>query len=215
MIAFEEILEIQEDLRKVKDYLLDPSTPHNYKWGSRQTNGLDNKTNFVYKTRTVEDLHRKVKELDLATEVANYAFIRYYNYKSATGVELVFQELGAIPNPDLKSKEYDFILNGVKIDHKTSVLPRHIRSNSIVNKKELIHWFYTNQSSERRYSNNNRYFVVVCNKKNGLHWTVKSELFLIYQKLNYDYENSEEPFLFEYDINGKTVYAGLSIVESL
>ena len=148
-----------------------------YHWGRKQSDDWDEKTNFIYDIQKFDDLFQKISHYN--RELKDYAMNRWFNFWSAMGVEKIFaMHPNVTPNENRSDKLFDFTIDGVPFDHKTSVFPRGFGRNigyALRNKKELIHWLYRNQSQQGRKHLKNRLFVVLYNKT-GEHWKMKAEL---------------------------------------
>lgn len=59
-----------------------------YKWGRKQSNDWDNKTNFIYTTYSIASLLKKNELLEQSLQ--DYALNRWYNFWSAMAVEYLF-----------------------------------------------------------------------------------------------------------------------------
>lgn len=158
-----------------------------YKWLRKQNNQWDAHTNFVYDISNWDDLLPRIEQIPEShefkrTELFNYAINRWYNFWSATAVEQIFTEIKGVKSaPNAKDREVDFELFGINFDHKTSVFPKHLKNDlpyAQANERNLIEWFYNNQSSQKRQHFKNRIFVVVHSNR-GDHWKLKAELELI------------------------------------
>lgn len=172
---FELFLKIMENELKKLD---------NYSWNNiKQNNNLDDKTNFIYVTYFYEDLLSKIKEDKLNDIEASYAKARWYNYHSAKITESLFSNFPKVKaNLNQYDKLIDFSINDINFDHKGTVFPARIPytlTQCISNKKLLIDWLYSNQSSQRRFHIGNRLFIVFYDLKEQKHWKLKSEISLI------------------------------------
>lgn len=61
-----------------------------YKWGRKQSNYWDQKTNFIYKIKNFDVLLETISNLE--QEVKDYAMNRWYNFWSAMAVEHIFSK---------------------------------------------------------------------------------------------------------------------------
>lgn len=113
------------------------------KWGSVQTPELDKLTNFIYHTKSWDELLKKVDGKDFH----NYAINRWFNFWAAMEAEKLFVEYGAIPY-EKKHPHIDFTIHGVPFDLK------------ITHSKKPVTWLYDNAST-RSDSRNNRLFLVL------------------------------------------------------
>ncbi len=158
-----------------------------YIWGRKQNNLWDSYTNFIYTTPTWEALMPQMAKI-VAThklnkrELFNYTINRWYNFWSAMAVEQIFTNLPQVtPTKNRKNRLVDFTLMKVPFDHKTTIFPKQFKKPlgyAKNNEKEIIEWFYSNQSKEQRHHLKNRLFIVVYDK-NGHHWKLKANLLLL------------------------------------
>lgn len=171
----EELLQIQSELQKRLSYP--------YKWMQKQNDYFDNKTNFIYHTKTFEEL---LKEIDKRFKSEknfqlyfNYALNRWYNFWSAFAIEKIFCSLPDVkPAFNHKDRLKDFSIKGITFDHKTTVFPKKFNEaiDSVKqNPLTLIKWLYENQSSQQRKHFHNRLFIVLYSS-NGEHWKLKAEI---------------------------------------
>jgi hypothetical protein len=154
-----------------------------YEWGQRQSDTWDEQTDFIYHIFSFDALLKEVearfKDETAYKELMNYALNRWYNFWSAKAVEHIFCLHPAVKaarasNDRLK----DFRIGDISFDHKTSTYPRGFNHDLDYGQKhpqELIEWFYTHQSQQRRKHFENRLFIVLY-ASDGLHWKLKAEL---------------------------------------
>lgn len=149
----------------------------------KQNDYFDNKTNFIYHTKTFEEL---LKEIDKRFKSEknfqlyfNYALNRWYNFWSAFAIERIFCSLPDVkPAFNNKDRLKDFSIKGITFDHKTTVFPKKFNEaiDSVKqNPLTLIKWLYENQSSQQRKHFHNRLFIVLYSS-NGEHWKLKAEI---------------------------------------
>jgi hypothetical protein len=152
-----------------------------YRWGRKQSDIWDRRTNFIYTTYGFASLRRKTEGFD--EELKNYAFNRWYNFWSARAVEYIFASHPRVkPHKNRYDKLIDFHIDHIPFDHKTSVFPRGFGvpfSSAKKNKRDLIAWLYSNQSQEGRKHLKNRLFIVLHNGVDGEHWKMKAEIALL------------------------------------
>jgi len=174
---------VERELRK--------RTIYEYKWGRKQSNDWDSITNFIYNTYSFDSLLKKTEKLPI--EVKDYALNRWYNYWSAMAIEDIFASHNKVtPNKNIYDKLVDFTINNTPFDHKTSIFPNGFHKSfeyALEHKKELIDWLYVNQSQQGRKHLKNRLFVVLYDKKENLHWKLKSEIIFMKSSID-DYVNS-------------------------
>lgn len=178
-----DVSKIESELKKRHQYP--------YKWYRKQNDVWDKYTNFIYKTLLWEELIKRiaatVKEHQLdKKELFYYAINRWYNFWSAMAVEQIFSTCrGIIPEQNKKDRLSDFTIQGISIDHKTSVFPKGFNKSFYYakkNHKELIEWLYKNQSSQQRQHYKNRLFLIV-HKTDGEHWKLKAEIKLLEKEI--------------------------------
>ena len=171
-----------------------------YKWGRKQANDWDYKTNFIYKIKTFDELLKTLAPFE--QDIKDYAMNRWYNFWSAMAVEHIFAKHPMIiPNKNKYDKLIDFTINSIPFDHKTSVFPRGFNKSLFYaqqNPKELIKWLYDNQSQQGRKHVKNRLFIVLF-YKNGAHWKLKAELFLLKEKIDQYCKNFDSNLLPEFN----------------
>ncbi|MBN1638021.1 MAG: hypothetical protein JW866_03580 [Ignavibacteriales bacterium] len=161
-----------------------------YIWGKKQNNEDDRLTNFIYDIDTFEDLiveiDKRFKDKSNYKSILNYTLNRWYNYWSAKAVEFIFCSLpGVVAAKDARDRLIDFSIEGINFDHKTSVFPRKYPDSfefAKKNPKDLCEWLYKNQSQENRKHLKNRIFIVLFSS-DGEHWKLKSNIFLLKQKI--------------------------------
>lgn len=187
-----------------------------YKWGRKQANIWDDKTNFIYQISYFEHLNDKIYS-ELGThaqfeELRNYALNRWYNFVSAQAVESIFTSHSLVRKvKNVKDREKDFFINGIPFDHKTTVFPAGFEKDleSVeINPKALVKWLYLNQSSEQRYHLKNRFFLVL-HKKDEEHWRLKAELTWIKETINHYLDHFDEQKLIELTYSKGVVKADL------
>ena len=157
-----------------------------YKWGRKQNNDWDKKTNFIYTTFSFSTLLKNNEPLNQVLQ--EYALNRWYNFWSAMAVEFLFaSHLKVKPNKNAFDKLVDFQIDAIYFDHKTTVFPVGFNQSfqyAKNNKKELIEWLYNNQSQEGRKHFKNRLFIVLFDKSNNEHWKMKAEIQLLKQEID-------------------------------
>lgn len=170
-----ELLQIQSELQKRL------SIP--YQWNQKQNDYFDEKTNFIYRIKTFEELLATIDKHFKSNEnfqmYFDYALNRWFNFWSAYAVEKIFCSLPNVkPAYNHRDRLKDFSINGITFDHKTTVFPRRFRSNleqAKQNPLRLIKWLYENQSKQKRKHYHNRLFIVLFNNQ-GDHWKLKAEI---------------------------------------
>lgn len=146
--------EFKRELKKALHYI-------NEIW-DKQNDIDDQKSNFIYKVDTVDDV---IKMSNIYKIDYKYALHRWYNFKTSTYCEKVFVENGAIKEEDYKNKTKDIYINGIPFDVKLTVYPKKLPNHPYdlktrIGKNEMIKWMYKNQSQQGRKHMANRLFVV-------------------------------------------------------
>lgn len=190
-----------------------------YKWGLKQNDELDKKTNFIYKIFSFDELLEKIDknfsnlpEKDL---IFNYSLNRWFNFWSARAVQNFFISHSRVKAVEFtKDKLKDFYIDDIPFDHKTSVYPKNFRQSYLkvkANPLSLIKWLYNNQSQQQRKHFANRLFVIVYATSEE-HWKIKAELHLLKNYVD-DYLNSfNRDKLIKLEFDGKEVLSDLILV---
>jgi len=181
-----------------------------YKWGTKQTDLLDEQTKFIYKTFSFDKLlniiDNKFKEDVTYDKIKNYALNRWYNFHSAMAVEAFFKtHLKVKATQNAKDREVDFFIENIPFDHKTTVFPKGLKMsfNDAINKPTCVaKWLYKNQSSQGRFHLKNRLFVILYSK-DGQHWQLKAHLTKIEQAVNQYLNNFEVAKLIQLNLENK------------
>lgn len=195
---------LQNNLRKRLDFP--------YRWGRKQADDWDRKTNFIYEIRSFSQLLKeKVKDFD--DLLRDYTFNRWLNFWSAKGIEQIFAENSRVtPNVNEYDKLKDFEIDNIPFDHKTSVFPKGFNKEleyALNNKRELIEWFYREQSQQGRKHYKNRIFVVLYDKNNGEHWKLKAEIKFIEEKIHNYLKTFSLDKLEKFNFEGEEVYSDI------
>ena len=168
---------------EAREFELKKRYVHPYEWGQKQNDEWDERTDFIYHIFSfdafMKEVETRFKEDPHANEILQYALNRWYNFWSAKGVEQIFCSHPSVRAArDGKDRLRDFRIGDISFDHKTSTYPRGFNHDLDFGQKhprELIEWFYTHQSQQRRKHFENRIFLVLY-ASDGLHWKLKAEL---------------------------------------
>ena len=186
-----------------------------YKWGRKQWDDWDKKTNFIYDTRTFWELKRIIEKFE--TPLQEYAMNRWYNFWSAMWVEYIFStHKSVLPNKNSYDKLVDFTIDGTSFDHKTSIYPNWFYKEYSYwknNKKELIEWLYENQSQQWRKHLGNRLFIVLYDSQNQEHWKMKAEITILGEAIDDYMDSFNKDNLCTLDFWEWTVYSDIIWVE--
>lgn len=174
--------------------------PYIKKWGRMQNDLWDKETLFIYNSNKFDDIYNHIKSLHKDPEFEQYAYHRWYNFWSAKSIEYIFSQSSKVKtNKDIYHKKIDFYINNIPFDHKTSVYPKgfeHPIESAISNPQNLIYWLYQNQSKQQRFHLSNRLFVILYNN-NGQHYSLRSELIFIANKISRYLDSFDENKLIE------------------
>lgn len=180
------------------------------KW-CKQNNILDRKTSFVYDVINLRQLNDICKRVLKDREHRQYALHRWVNLQISEFCEEMFCKYGAEKVKNKKDKEKDIYIMGEGFDVKVTNYPvtaaEDFNLNSDEGKKDLITWFYNNQSKEGREHYKNRLFVVCCGKNIREMWNVRTNLEMLEQGIKYYMEDEFAPtyYLEEFDCSAGVV----------
>lgn len=187
-----------------------------YRWRRVQNDLFDGATQFIYSTKTFEELLNRIKSKfeghPQYDDFFNYALNRWYNFHSAKAVEAFFCEMPTVKaaaNP--RDKLIDFYIQNIAFDLKTTVYPRKCKWNleeTLQKPEKLAHWLYENQSKQGRRHYGNRLFLVLY-RTEGEHWKLKAELNWLKEKIE-DFINTFNPNdLISLSFDGKIVQTAI------
>ncbi|MEA1986419.1 MAG: hypothetical protein U9N76_02880, partial [Candidatus Marinimicrobia bacterium] len=209
------IIEIETELKKRLKYP--------YKWGQKQNDNDDKKTNFIYHTfyfnQLIEKIKNEFKNESDYKQLANYALNRWYNFWSAMAVEKIFCSLPNVkPALNKYNKLVDFTINGIQFDHKTTVFPKGYNNSfeyAKNNPTKIIRWLYANQSQEQRKHFRNRLFIILYNST-GEHWKLKAEISIMKdQILNYVKNFNKNSLINFHHKDGYDIYSDVIWIRQL
>lgn len=147
-----------------------------------QCDVADSWTEFIYESKLYATFKARAG-LELArhpyrAELTEYAAWRWYNWRCSAAVEAMFCSFpGVRAEPNKKHPTIDFYIGGVPFDLKVTNLPNGLAPDK---PRDVLNWFYKNQSRERRYSLNNRLFVALPCIGESEAWRLKANLVEIY-----------------------------------
>ncbi len=206
-----EISQLESELKKRLSYP--------YKWGLKQNDEFDKKTNFIYKIYSFDDLITKIEKTFESEEnkdlLFNYSLNRWYNFWSTRAVQSFFLNNSKVkPTKFSKDKLVDFYIDNIPFDHKTSVYPQRFRLNPVQTKENprpLIKWLYKSQSQEQRKHFANRLFVIVYSGS-GEHWKIKSELNLMKNYIDKYLNEFNKDKLIKIEFDGKEIFSDIIMI---
>lgn len=146
----------------------------------------------IYSIKTIDELEHGLS--DMEPDQKNYFRRRWFLYMCSKCDEYLFYSLdGNAPNPNGMDKRYDVkFSDGTCFDIKSSVIPAHLRkkaSEEIDDPREMVNYFYENQSTGVRESYNNRLFIVHHSFRTPdnemelrCDWKLKKEIFKTFSK---------------------------------
>lgn len=198
------LTEIETELKKRLTYP--------YKWGQKQNDHFDKRTNFIYHTFKFDELlieiDKRFKSEKNYHPYFNYSINRWYNFWSAQAVENIFCSLPNVkPALDSKDRLVDFTIQGAAFDHKTSIYPKNFPykiDEAIKHTDELIKWLYKHQSQQQRKHFKNRLFIVLYSS-DGEHWKLKSEILWLKERIEKYMFGFNPAFLMKFNFE-KDVY---------
>ena len=131
-------------------------------WGNVQNNATDDKID-MFAIDDYSALTRALSQLPEAQQ--NYLRRRWYLWKCAQCDEYLFYvNCNVQRNPDPRDKAYDIRIDGkIDFDVKGTVIPQSMRDAAesvIADPRQMIDFYYDNQSKERRFDIQNRLFIV-------------------------------------------------------
>lgn len=131
-------------------------------WGRIQNNSFDDKIN-MFKIKTYEELEQAIATLDEMRQ--NYLRRRWYLWQCSQCDEYLFYcNDNAEKNPNPYDKAYDVMFDQqLGFDIKGTVIPRNMRNDVyevMNNQKDMVDFFYDEQSTGRRFDIQNRLFIV-------------------------------------------------------
>ena len=131
-------------------------------WGNVQNNATDDKID-MFAIDDYSALTRALSQLPEAQQ--NYLRRRWYLWKCAQCDEYLFYVNDNVErNPDPRDKAYDIRIDGnIDFDVKGTVIPQSMREDAesvIADPRQMIDFYYDNQSKERRFDIQNRLFIV-------------------------------------------------------
>lgn len=187
-----------------------------YKWGIKQNNLLDRKTNFIYKIFPFEELLSRIDAEFKAEQnydlLQNYSLNRWYNFWSARAVENIFCTFDNVTaEKNRRNRLSDFEICKIKFDLKTTIFPKNYKnelSYALNNKNDLINWLYQNQSREQRKHYKNRLFIVFYDAE-GEHWKLKAEIRWIKNLITPYIKNFSVENLQKFFFKGEEIYADI------
>jgi hypothetical protein len=154
-----------------------------YKWGQRQNDDWDRRTNFVYHIYSFDafqiELSARFGKDSFKDTLIDYALNRWFNFWSAKAVEESFcaHPLVHVAR-NQQDRQVDFSIRDIPFDHKTSIFPKGFKRSleyAQQHREELVQWFYESQSQEQRKHLKNRIFIVL-HDVSGEHWKLKAEV---------------------------------------
>lgn len=158
------------------------SARFNYMHLERQRDDWDGLTSFIYDIDRFDVLDETI-DLHLLLhgdykKLRAYAVARWYYYQSSTAVEWMFcQHPGVAPEPTGRDRDYDLTIGGDRFDIKLTRLPKEHSDpvTALANRREVIRWYYLNQTNGSRYGCNSR-IIVAPYGLGDEQWKLRSEL---------------------------------------
>lgn len=158
-------------------------------WGSVQNNRVDDNIN-MFAINSFSELESKIA--NFSDYKKNYLRRRWYLWKCSECDEYLFyKNMNVEKNPNPFDKAWDIRINGnLDFDVKGTVIPKSMRMDAALvmeDPREMIDFFYDEQSKGRRYDIQNRLFIVhhsFLNQDRELYlrcaWKYKKEVYKIF-----------------------------------
>jgi hypothetical protein len=133
-------------------------------WKIKQNDFLDNRTAFIYKVDSREELKKIAGTSGLTKSEFIYAEHRWRNFKRHEAwLSLIVEfwpDSRLASDPRDKSKDFSIRIGGkwIDFDLKVTRYPRSVAAN--FDDLQLAIWMYVNQSNQQRFHLKNRVFVV-------------------------------------------------------
>jgi len=160
MINKQQFERLKIELKKIKDL------PEG--WGGRKQNNRDDDKIDLFSIENYEDLLEKINSFDKETK--EYYLKRWFIIKVSDCDEYLFSTFSEVlKNPNKYSKKFDFIIKGYKFDIKGTRIPFKFKNKLkeiYSNPKEIIDFYYSEQSIGRRFGIQNRLFIVTIDEEN-------------------------------------------------
>lgn len=108
---------------------------------------------------------------------------------TSVACEYLFCEFGAVHDNDVYNHDIDIYINGIPFDVKLTIYPAKLSHRPYdlktrTGKKEMIKWYYANQSQQARKQMLNRLYVV-CDGKDAYECLImKSDFKLLREKIS-------------------------------
>jgi len=173
-----------------------------------QNNNDDQATNFIYQTKSWNELQSKIAEL--TPELQIYAVNRWFNFWSAQAVEAIF-----ISHPRVSKRTsethatIDFFIDEIPFDHKSTVFPKAYPETLAYARSHpghLIRWLYEKQSKERRHHLGNRLFIILY-ASHGQHWKLRAEISLLQKQIHRHLDSFRKEHCYPLDFQGTVTLA--------
>lgn len=183
------------------------------RWGSVQNNATDASVN-MFAINDYDTLSIAIHHLTLEQQF--YLKRRWFLWQCSKCDEYLFAlNKSVLLNQNPLSKDFDIQFNNdesLQFDVKGTIIPKQFRNNVdevITNPQKLIDFFYTQQSKEVRYGEQNRLFIVHHSFRNvdrelivRAHFDFKQEAFKQYArqtllgKKYFTYKNAKADIIF-------------------
>lgn len=191
-------------------------------WGRVQNDGTDQQID-MFQINSFEELEKQTAAL--SENARNYFRRRWFLWKSAQCDEHIFcMNKNVSPNPNSKDQSYDIEFNSnssLRFDVKGTIIPKKFRStiNQVIqDPREMVKFFYEEQSKGVRNNQQNRLFIIhhsYLNQEREMylrcHWEYKINVYRLYsEKVNLksnfiDYQNSKADVIFIFENLDKTI----------
>lgn len=146
-----------EDLRRAGQV-------ENNTWRVRQTNHLDQRTRFIYRCGSAQDLEDAAATAQLSPQERMYAVHRWRNFnRHEAWLQLLRERIPdfvSSQNRFNKTMDFSLVVRGDRIpfDLKVTRYPQSVQDG--LSDSALAEWLYRNQSTQQRFHLANRLFVI-------------------------------------------------------
>jgi hypothetical protein len=208
MISEEQFQKLKNELSHIKELPVG--------WGGRKQNNFDDDKVNLFSINEYDILIESIKNFDEKTK--DYYKKRWFMIKVSDCDEYLISKLPeTIKNPNKYSKRFDFIIKGYEFDIKGTRIPFKYKDKLnfvFSNPKEIINFYYEQQSTGRRFGIQNRLFIITVDEDNySDEWILrtsfeeKNKAFISYLNRLDDSRN-----FFNIQFGGKTLIADIIFI---
>jgi hypothetical protein len=185
-------------------------------WGGQRQNNYDDDKIDLFSINSYDKL--LVQIASFSKDKQEYYIKRWFVIKVSDCDEYLISILpDASKNPDKYSKKFDFILKGHKFDVKGTRVPFKFKDNlnsAYTDPQKIIDFYYSEQSTDRRFGVQNRLFIVTVDEGNFFEeWRLRRD-FISKKKAFIEYMGKLTPNrkFFKVNFNGKELMSDIIFV---